>query len=247
MLQQSVTERPYGTWASPVSVSDVINGGLKLGDVRLDGNQVYWTESRPAEGGRTVIRRFENGNPVDLVPAPFNVRSCVHEYGGGAWLVADGAIIFANFADNRLYRIDPANPVPVAITPESESRYADLQLDPIHNRLFAIREDHSTPDAEAVNTLVVLDPAGPNQDGGTILVSGTDFVAAPTLDPAGQQLAWLSWNHPNMPWDGCDLFSATISAENELTDIRHVAGGVEESIFQPRWLPDGRLGFVSDP
>jgi dipeptidyl aminopeptidase/acylaminoacyl peptidase len=246
MTQQSVTQRPYGTWTSPVSISDVINGGLKLGDVRLDGNQVYWTESRPAEGGRTVIMRFEHCNPVELVPAPFNVRSRVHEYGGGAWLVADGTIVFANFTDNRLYRIDSANPEPVAITPESAWRYADLQLDPVHNRLFAIREDHSTPDAEAVNTLVVLDPAGPNQDGGTILVSGTDFVAAPTLDHAGTRLAWLSWNHPNMPWDGCDLFSAAISAENELTDFRHVAGGAEESIFQPRWLPDGRLGFVSD-
>jgi len=239
--------RPYGSWPSPISITDVINGGLKLGDLRLDpaGNTLFWTESRPAEGGRTTIMTFENGEAVERTPAPFNVRSRVHEYGGGAWLVNNGTLIFANFSDQRLYRLDPGASVPAAITPESAYRYADLTLDPVHDRLYAIREDHSIPETEAVNTLVVLDPAGPNTDGGRILVSGTDFVSSPTIDPAGNRLAWLSWNHPNMPWDGCDLLTATISGD-DLSDIRHIAGGAEESIFQPGWLPDGRLAFVSD-
>lgn len=246
MSKQNAVKHPFGSWSSPVSISHVIDGGLKLGDLQLDGSAVYWTESRPTEGGRIVILRFDDDDQIiDVTPPPFNVRSRVHEYGGGAWLVRDGSVIFSNYADNRLYRLDSISP-PTPITPESAWRYADLQYDPAHHRLFAIREDHSVADAEAVNTLVTLDPNGPNDNGGTVLVFGTDFVAAPTLAPSGNRIAWLSWNHPNMPWDGCDLFSASISAENELTDIRHVAGGTEESIVQPRWLPDARLAFVSD-
>jgi dipeptidyl aminopeptidase/acylaminoacyl peptidase len=241
----SLTNRPFGSWTSPISIDSAIKGGVKYSELRSDGGIVSWSESRPEEAGRSTVMQWIDGEAIELTPAPFNVRSRVHEYGGGSWASANGVTIFSNLPDNRLYRIDHGS-APRPITPESAWRFADLQLDPSTNRLYAVREDHSVEDTEAVNTIVVLDLSGPNDDGGKIIVSGTDFVSSLTFDSSGERIAWLSWNHPNMPWDGCDLFAANIDDNTTLTHIRHVAGGVEESIGQPRFLPDGRLCFISD-
>ncbi|MEJ7837780.1 MAG: prolyl oligopeptidase family serine peptidase [Thermomicrobiales bacterium] len=236
--------QPFGTWTSSVTIDSVIGGGLKLGELRVSGNAVTWSEMRAAEAGRTTVMQATGSDPAELTPAPFNVRSRVHEYGGGAWVGDTDLQIFSNVPDNRLYRRESTGTRP--ITPESAWRFADLVLDTSHNRLYAVREDHSLADTEAVNTIVLLDPEGPNDNGGQIIVSGTDFVSSLTLNESGDRVAWLSWNHPNMPWDGCDLHDANIDASGNLTGITIVAGGVEESIVQPRFLTDGRLAFVSD-
>jgi len=207
---------------------------------------VFWIESRADEGGRGVLVRAGDPDPVRVTPEGVNVRSRVHEYGGGSWAAANGTVVYSNFDDNRLYLLTPGAGFPRAITPEGGFRFGDLKLDLGRRRIICVREDHSFPDAEAVNTIVSLSLDGPNEDGGTILVSGTDFVSSPCLNAPGDHLAWLSWNHPNMPWDGSELWSASIADDGTLADIQRVAGGARESIFQPGWDDDDRLVFVSD-
>ena len=235
---------PYGEWKSPISSEAVAAETIRLAGIALDGEEIYWIESRPLEGGRNVlVRRGLAGELVDINPAPLNVRSRVHEYGGGALLVADGVLYFSNFADNRLYRQEfgaAAQP----ITPEAELRYADMILDGRRDRIICVREDHTPTDREAINTLVSLDLAA--NDGGRVLVSGNDFYAAPRLNLAGTQLAWLTWNHPNMPWNGTELWVAEVATDGSLGEAELVAGGRTESIFQPAWSPGGTLYFVSD-
>ena len=173
----------------------------------------------------------------------FNARTRVHEYGGGAYTVRDGVLIFSNFSDTRLYRVD-GDDAPRPITPEGALRYADMIFDPDRARLIAVREDHSG-DGEAVNTIVALDPNG-DESGGMVLTSGADFYSNPRLSPDGRRLAWLQWNHPNMPWDGSELWVGEIGEDGMVSSSELIAGGPQESIFQPEWAPDGTLYFVSD-
>jgi dipeptidyl aminopeptidase/acylaminoacyl peptidase len=231
---------PYGSWRSPVTADVIVAGVVGLGQIALDGGDVYWIESRPAEGGRSVIvRRTPDGVIDGVTPAPFSARSRVHEYGGGAFAVADGTVYFSSFTDGRLYR-QRRGAAPEPITREGAFRYADLVLDGRRGRLVCVREDHSVAGREAVNALVAIALDG---DGATeVLASGRDFYASPRLTPDGTRLAWLSWNHPNMPWDGCELWVGDSSGAHPL----HVAGGLAESIFQPEWSPGGVLHFVSD-
>ncbi|MDQ3654853.1 MAG: prolyl oligopeptidase family serine peptidase, partial [Chloroflexota bacterium] len=175
-----------------------------------------------------------------------NVRTRVHEYGGGAWAAADRTIVFSNFDDNRLYRLTPGSDRAEPITPEGGFRYGDLKLDLDRRRIICVREDHSFAEAEPVNTLVQLALDGPNEGGGAILVSGTDFVSSPCLNATGDRLAWLSWNHPNMPWDGTELWIASIDGAGEISDVQRIAGGTTESVFQPGWDSHGDLVFISD-
>jgi dipeptidyl aminopeptidase/acylaminoacyl peptidase len=222
----------------------VARGGIRLGQIVLDGHDIYWNEGRPSEGGRNVIvRRSANGNTSNLTPTPMNARTRVHEYGGGAFTVDNGAVYFSNFADGRLYRQAPgASPVP--ITPAAGLFYADLEVDQRRQRLICVREDHTQPGREALNTLVAVPLTG---EGNTeILVSGSDFYSTPRLSPDGNRLSWLTWNHPNLPWDGTELWMAEIATNGDLRPPRLVAGGPMESIFDPKWSPDGRLYFVSD-
>jgi len=235
---------PYGSWKSPITSDLIVAETVGLGRIALDGEEVYWVELRPAEGGRNVVvRRTADGHTSDVTPAPFNTRTRVHEYGGGAFAVTDGTVIFSNFADQRLYRQDPgASPQP--ITPEADLRYADGVVDRRRNRLICVREDHTAAGHDAVNTLVSLDLA--SGDGGQVLVSGNDFYSSPRLSPDGTRLAWLTWNHSNMPWDGTELWAGELREDSSLGPSRRVAGGDDESIFQPEWSPDGTLHFVSD-
>lgn len=234
---------PYGSWKSPIAADLVATGTIRLGEIALDGADVYWTERRPTEGGRSAVVRW-TGQVEDVTPAGFNARTRVHEYGGGAYLVAAGAVYFANFADQRLYRHRPGEQ-PQPITPEAKLRYADPILDARRNRLICVREDHTVAKREAVNTLVGLALTG-DEAGGQVLVGGNDFYASPRLSPDGSRLAWLTWNHPNMPWDGTELWLAEVRADGSLGSARLLAGGEDESIFQPEWSPDGTLYFVSD-
>ncbi|MBD2310072.1 S9 family peptidase [Desertifilum sp. FACHB-1129] len=233
---------PYGSWKSPITSELIVSGSIGIGGVVLDGDLLYWVEGRPSEGGRYVIvQRTPAGETTDVNPPPFNARTRVHEYGGGAYFVAEGIVYFSNFADQRIYR-QKVGEQPQPLTPEGDYRYADAILDRPHHRLICVREDH-TGEGEPQNTIVSIDlDTGECQ----VLVSGDDFYASPRLSPEGSQLCWLSWNHPNLPWDGTELFTASLQADGSLDKPQLVAGGVSESIFQPEWSPDGLLYFVSD-
>ncbi|MFZ3286682.1 MAG: prolyl oligopeptidase family serine peptidase [Telluria sp.] len=232
---------PCGLWPSPISASMVAAGATPLSQVALDGADAYWLEGRASEGGRNTLLRQRGGDVAEMTPAPFNVRSRVHEYGGGACLVADGVIYFSHAQDNRLY-VASGEEEPAPLTAGGTLRHADFVLDARRARLIAVREDHTQDDAHPVNTICAV-----RLDGGeTVLAAGHDFYAAPRLSPDGASLAWLSWDHPRMPWQGAELWVAAIAPDGTLANPTLVAGGPQESICQPEWSPAGVLHFVSD-
>ena len=191
------TTAPYGTWASPITTDLIAGHTLGLGGVAVDGDALIWPESRPWEQGRTVlVRRSADGQVGDLTPPPYNVRSRVHEYGGGAHGVRGGTVVFSNFADNRVFRIDPGGTIS-GVTQEGDHRFGDFEFDPRGGRVACVREDHGAT-GEPENTIVALDLAG-DQSGGQVLARGHDFFAYPRFSPDGGQLAWITWDHPNMP------------------------------------------------
>lgn len=231
----------YGAWKSPISSDLIVAGAIGLGQIKLDGKTIYWSESRPTEAGRNVIvHRSANGETIDLTPAPFNARTRVHEYGGGAFMIANETVYFSNFADQRLYQ-QTVGSEPIALTPEAPLRYADVVFDDSRNRLICVREAHQDQTVE--NTIAAISLTDQSQ---TVLVSGSDFYAFPRLSPDGSRLSWICWNHPNMPWDGTELWTAKIKADGTLETPEKIAGGLEESIFQPEWSPDGSLIFIGD-
>jgi dipeptidyl aminopeptidase/acylaminoacyl peptidase len=233
---------PYGTWRSPITADLIVSTSVGLGQPTLFGQDVYWIESRPLEGGRNVIvRRRPNGTTTDLNPPPFNARTRVHEYGGGDYLVNGETVYFANFADQKLYRVRPRES-PEALTHDDGMRYAAMTMDALRSRIVCVREDH-TGNGEAVNAVVAIDLASGDQQ---VLVQGADFYSDPRVSPDGAMLAWLSWQHPNMPWDGCELHTAPFADDGSLGEPELIAGGPNESIFQPEWSPLGVLHFVSD-
>ena len=246
-LADPVQQKAYGTWASPITAATVAAQGIRLSSVSVDGDDIYWIEGRPQEGGRNVVvRRLPDGSTADATPADFNARTRVHEYGGGACLVSGGVIYASNFSDQRLYRIEASRSgEPVPITPAGRWFYADATLDERRRRLIAVREDHSDPDHEPVNTLVSISIDGP-ASAGEVIASGFDFYSTPRLSPDGSRLAWLAWRHPRMPWDGTELWVADVTEQGTIVRATRVAGGDAESIYQPGWTPDGQLYFVSD-
>ncbi len=241
---------PYGSWASPISARTLVAGAVGFGDIALDGDTIYWSESRPQESGRVVVvRRDAGGATADVTPAPFSARTRVHEYGGGAYAVANGTLVFSDDKDGRLYRQQGGGtPAPLTSEPPAPRalRYADLVVDAAHNRVIAVREDHTVVGREAVNTLVSIVLSGDGEGAAAVLAEGADFYSSPALSPDGARLAWLSWDHPNMPWDGTELWVAEVGADGRLGATELVAGGPTESIFQPQWSPDGVLHYVSD-
>jgi len=237
------TIAPYGSWKSPISAELVGGAEVGLEQIRIDGENIYWIERRPQEGGRKVIvRRASDGKITDVTPAGFNARTRVHEYGGGDYAVAGGTVIFSNFADQRLYVQLPGEE-PKALTPALAMRYADGRFDRRRNLFFCVREDHSGA-GEAVNSIVCVDLAGSGAT--TVIVSGNDFYSSPRLSPDGSHLTWLTWNHPNMPWDGTELWIGRIESDGTIVEKEKIAGGGDESIYQPEWSPAGVLHFVSD-
>jgi len=237
----------YGCWKSLITSELIAARTVHPFRVLSEGESIYWSEMHPEEAGRyTIVRCAPDGNIEDLLPQPFNARNRVHEYGGASYLVNNGLIFFSNFADQRLYRLQPGgNPSP--ITPQVDLRYADGVVDNQRNCLVCIREDHTASDREVINTVVSVDLDGADlEGGGRVLVSGNDFYSTPRISPDGTQLAWLTWNHPNMPWDGTELWVASFGPGGGLENPTCIAGGVTESIFQPEWSPDGLLYFISD-
>ena len=232
---------PYGAWKSPITADLITGGSIGFTQVALDGDDVWWGEARPSEGGRVAImRRAADGAVAEAVPAEFSARSRVNEYGGGAFAVRDGVVWFCNDSDQRVWMVEPGV-APRPLTPENRTRHADFSVDAPRRRLVCVAEDHDR-EGEPENLLVAI-----SFDGGeTLFHRGYDFYAAPRLSPDGRQVAWICWNHPNMPWDGTELWLAELDAEGAPGNPRRIAGGPDESIFQPEWSPDGVLHFVSD-
>ena len=238
---------PFGAWPSTISAAQVAAGATPLSGLMLggaDGCDIFWLAGRAAQGGRSALLRYHGVHEEEVTSMPYNVRSRVHEYGGGAYAVDGDAVYFSHFADNRLYRLDLTAdaPEPQAITAAGRQRFADLAIDRLRNRLIAVRELHGDDHSQPHNTLCAIGADGSEQ----VLVQGADFYSSPRVAPDGSALAWLSWNHPDMPWQGTTLWLAPIAADGTLGAARRIAGSREESVCQPEWSPDGLLHFVSD-
>ena len=233
---------PYGSWPTPITSELVVRSAARPAEIVVDGTDVWWSESRPGEGGRTaVVRCGADGERIDVLPAPWNARTRVHEYGGAAWTVADGVLWFTNFADQRLYRLDPGATEPVAVTPEptvpAGVRHADLRVD--GDGVLAVRETHdaSGAAAEVVNEIVRVAADGSTE----VLASGPDFVSDPRREIEGPALAFLRWDHPHMPWDAAQLVVRDGEGREHV-----IAGGPGESVVQPVWGEDAALWWLSD-
>jgi dipeptidyl aminopeptidase/acylaminoacyl peptidase len=248
---------PFGSWESPITAAALVSGAATPGEVRADGDDIWWSESRPSEAGRVqLVRRSPDGEVTDVLPEGFSARTRAHEYGGGPWCVAKGRLVFTNADDQRLYRLDPGS-APEAITPEPVDhhglRYADLVVTADHRWILAVRESHGAdrsggPGDEAVNDIVAVPIDGGDP---VVLVSGPDFVASPAASPDGRHLAWVQWDHPDMPWDATDLLVADLRlggapGATPTGQPSHLAGGPGESVIDPQWGADGSLTFLSD-
>ncbi len=234
---------PYGSWKSSISSDLIVADSVRLGQPRISGSDIWWSEGRPKQEGRCfLVRAGADGHCADMSDVNFNVRTRANEYGGGEYLLAGGMLYFCNNDDQRLYRCAPGT-LPQALTRHDAMRYADALLDTRRQRLIAVREDHSQGGHEPINTLVAIDL---NDGSETILHAGYDFYSSPRLAPSGNQLAWICWKHPNMPWDGTELWQAEIGPDGALSQAALIAGGAEESIFQPEYSGSGHLHFVSD-
>ena len=259
MAIEGRTAAPYGSWISPITAAEVARGGHQLGGGRLVGAEVWWLETMSEEAGRNAIRRHgADGEPVDVLPAPWNARTRVHEYGGGSWTPIDRAdgsgpsLVFTEFSDQRMYRLDPGSVQPVPLTPvpdlESGLRYADLVPSVDGREIWCVRESHA-PDG-AVSRDIAAVPidgvAAEDPSSVRVLVSGSDFLAYPTVSPDGRRLAWIAWNHPQMPWDGTELRVADLAPDGRFIDTRVVMGSATESVLQPDWVDSDTLVTVSD-
>ncbi len=248
MSQKTVA--PYGTWSSPISAEMVAQSGVRLSAPWIEDGVVWWLEGRAAEGGRVVlVRRDRDGTRIDVVPADFNVRTSVHEYGGGAYCIDRGIAFCSNFDDQRLYRIEPgAKPVPITPdVPGRRHRYADGRITEDGSLWIGVRERHSESgrSADVVNELVAVPTDGSPEP--RVIVGGRDFYSNPRVSPDGRRLCFLAWNLPWMPWDGCELHVADVAPDGAVTSVEHVAGSDgSESIWQPEWSPTGDLVFASD-
>src|SRR5499433_2618346 len=251
MSSPSTKTAPYGSWKSPITSELIVAQSITLSELCLDGGHVYWLEGRPQEQGRYVVVRADtDGRSADVTPPTYNARTRVHAYGGGSWTVRNGTVYFSNFADGRLNRQMPDASEPQALTPEPPARgrqwrFADGVIDQRRSRWIGVREDHIV-DGEPVNAIVAVDFGG-GSGSGDVLASGHDFYASPRLSPDGRWLAWLAWDHPNMPWNGTRLYLGEVAQNGAISNVEPIAGGATESIFQPEWSPDGaQIALVSD-
>ncbi len=243
------TIAPYGSWKSPITAEMLISGGKRrLTEIKCDGEDVYWLDARPNEGGRIVImRQSSDGGTQDLTPAPFNSRNAVHEYGGGSYAVHNRTVYFTNWSDQRIYlQNDGGEPQPLTAEPDIPrgSRYADLTLTPNGKFLICVRETHTDDGNEATNEIAAIDTTSGEA---RIIASGRDFYCAPRVAANHDGIVWTEWDHPNMPWDGNYLVSGSFDSTNaSVSTTSTLTGGQDEAIVQPSWSHDGTLHFATD-
>lgn len=251
----SPTTTRYGEWVSPISAKDLTASARRLHFPTLVADEVWWTEDRPEEGGRTTVMAWRGGEAVSLLPAPWSARSRLHEYGGRSFLPvpteAGPALVFVNYTDQRLYRLDPGATAPVPLTPAPTTpgglRYADLALSPDGAWVWCVRERHDDGDVVRHVVAVPVDGRAADTPSAVVeVVSGSRFLAHPRLSPDGTTLAWLAWDHPRMPWDGTELRVGAVAEDGTVPRWRTVLGGESEAVFQPEWDDDGHLFAVSD-
>ena len=243
---------PYGSWESPVTTEMLTAGALRFDELDVDGDDLYWVESRPDEQGRyAAMRHSSSGEISEVTTADYSARTLVHEYGGGSFAVSNGVGFFSNFNDQRLYRrpVDGSEE-PIPLTPEILVRYADATVDDARRRLICVAEDHRREGLEAENYLASIPTDGSAADATDLirLHEGFDFCSSPRLSLDGRRLAWICWNHPNMPWDATELWLAEVANNGSLLSPRRIAGDAkgDVSIVEPQWGPDGTLYCVSD-
>ncbi len=232
---------PFGSWSSPVDTDLIVSDSVRLAQPCIDNGLIYWSETRPTEKGRTVlVRHNADGSTTDLTPAPYSVRSRVHEYGGGAALVCKNRIWFVNDSDQDIYEATDTGVT--RLTNSDNMRFANMVFDEQHNRLLAVCEDHGAS-SDPVNSLVAIDLSCGEID---LFTDGADFYSNPCMNSDASQIAWLQWNHPNLPWDCTELWLADVDSHGTAINARLVSQGHDESVFQPSFGPDDRLYFVSD-
>jgi dipeptidyl aminopeptidase/acylaminoacyl peptidase len=236
---------PFGAWTSPLTTDLMTAAAISLGALTVDGDALYWLEGRPSESGRTVLcRRAANGTIEDLTPSPVNVGSRVHEYGGGAFGVEKGVVIYSERKDGSVWLVERGAPPRRIATPEG-CRYADFEFDSARRRVLAVREDHrDRPPTNPKAAIVALPVDGGSTE--TVLVEGADFLSSPRLSPDGSKLAWIAWDHPDMPWDRTRLYRAGLKADGALEAPELIAGAEPEAIVQPAWSAQNILHFSSD-
>ncbi|ACK50528.1 peptidase S9 prolyl oligopeptidase active site domain protein [Methylocella silvestris BL2] len=238
------TIAPYGAWISPVTTELMTGASISLGSLSACGGALYWLEGRPTEGGRQALcRRSADGIIADVTPAPVNVGSRVHEYGGGAYGVTEGWIVYSERSDGSVWAIE-GGAAPRKIATPDGCRYADFEFDLPRQRVFAVREDHrGRPPTDPEAAIVALSLAGAEE---AVLIRGPDFLSSPRLSPDGQSLAWIAWDHPDMPWDRTQLFCAPLDGGGVGAPELIAGGGAAEAIVQPGWSPQNVLYFCSD-
>lgn len=248
MLPMEKQTLAFGLWPSPISAEAVAEGALRFGKLQIVGGAIYWSESRPAEKGRAAVMcRMSDGTISELLPAPYSARSRVHEYGGGEFLVADGNCYFVNDADQDVYEASLSDGTVRRLTQIANVRFADFAFDARNGRLIAVGESHDPNHAElpknALWTISIRPADGANA---SILAEGYDFYASPRLNAAGDQLAFLAWSLPAMPWDAAQLFVADVLDDGSIGNAIKLAGEDGSACFQPEWGADGSLYFVWD-
>ncbi|QNG20170.1 S9 family peptidase [Rhodococcus triatomae] len=244
-----MTVAPFGSWSSPITAADLAAAGHPVDGGRFVGDEVWWAELRPAEAGRIAIRRHGADGPVDVLPPPWNARTRVHEYGGGAWTVTDAdQLVFAEFTDQRLYLLDGSTPRPLTPEPSHSCavRYGDLSV--VDGEIWAVRESHAGDGAITRDIAVVPLDGSAADDPSRVrhVVGGSDFLAYPRVSPDRSRIAWIAWNHPQMPWDGTELRVAYLQDGQAVGQPTVLLGGTEESVLQPEWIGSGELYVISD-
>ena len=240
-------EAAYGAWDSFVTADKVAKSGKRLSEIKNDNASIYWLEQRPEELGRSVLMRCSNGEIEDVLPETCNVRTRVHEYGGGAYTVKDQVVYFCDDRDQRIYRCQSGEKI-IPLTPEPKSakglRYGDLVITPDSKHIICVREIYADHYQQVVNELVAISTNGTLEI--TVLATGSDFYAFPRVSMDGHRIAWVSWDHPNMPWDETQLWVADVRDETILVNKQCVVNEKGESVYQPEWAENGSLYFVSD-
>ena len=241
---------PFGSWVSPITANMLVSGAKGISEVVPDGQSVWWAESRPSESGRVAIMRWQDGDSQEITPATANVRTTMHEYGGGAWWAEGGVLWYVDYSDQRLRQLTTDKGVEILSAEPTDAkalRYADIRPTLCKQWLICVHEKHSAQTDEPQNLLLAVATDG---SGNTIeLTLGADFYGSPVLSPNGKQLAWVQWDHPNMPWDDTTLMLADIDVSEssiKLANTRVIAGGLDEAIVQPSWSPTGTLHYLSD-